>query len=118
DRRQDRLLGLIAPEVARLRGAVGLEVRCATFGPAARVILHTWLCAPEERWSLWLRCAQLVPPGVQVMTEAPLGPGLVGRLVARRSPRGRLPSGRPAPAPLSPGGRRGGLEGARPPDGR
>jgi hypothetical protein len=89
DRREDRLLGLVAPEIARLRGAVGLEVRCAAFRPAARVVLHTWLCAPEERWSVWLRCAQAVPPGVQVVTEAPLGPGLVGRLVARRSPRWR-----------------------------
>ena len=94
DRREDRLLGLVAPEIARLRGAVGLEVRCATFRPAARVVLHTWLCAPDERWGVWLRCAQAVPPGVQVVTEAPLGPGLVGRLVARRSPRWRRPAER------------------------
>jgi hypothetical protein len=86
DRRQDRLLGTVAPALSDLRGTVGFRIRCAAFWPTSIVRLDMWLCTPREMWDTSLRVLEQVRPGVRIVVEGPVNRKLVGTLtlVARR----------------------------------
>jgi len=96
DRRQDRLLGLVARELDGMQGTVAFGVHCRAFWPSAVVRLDTWLCTPGEMWETSRRVIERLPPGVRLVSEGPLNGELVGALalVARR----RIAPFRPRPA--------------------
>jgi hypothetical protein len=101
DRRRDRLLGAITPELARIPGGVGGWVRCAAFWRRSTVRLDTWLCTPREMWDTSLRVLEHLPPGVRLVVHGPVSEALVATvtLVAHRRADPGEP-GRPAPARL------------------
>jgi hypothetical protein len=96
DRREDRLLGTVAPEVSRMRGIVALRVRCAALWPKSIARLDMWLCKSREMWGTSLRVLERLPSGVRLIVEGPVSGELVARLtlVARGKTRSESPGGR------------------------
>jgi hypothetical protein len=86
DRREDRLLGMVARELFRMRGTVACRVHCAAFWPVSTVQLDMWLCTPHDMWDTSLLVLERIPPGVRLVVEGPMNEELVGTLtlVARR----------------------------------